>query len=84
MTNKLLSIAKMFVHEVGNKLPHYTFVFPNHRAGLFFQKYLAQHVQQPIFAPQIQTINECFAELSNLLHVNLFFLESFILNFNFL
>ena len=66
MTNKLLSIAKTFVHEVGNKLPHYTFVFPNHRAGLFFQKYLAQHVQQPIFAPQIQTINECFAELSDL------------------
>ena len=66
MPSKLLSIAKIFVHEVGNKLPHYTFVFPNHRAGLFFQKYLAQHIKQPIFAPHIQTINECFADLSEL------------------
>ena len=66
MPNKLLSIAKMFVHKVGSNLPHYTFVFPNHRAGLFFQKYLAQHVEQPIFSPRIQTINECFAELSKL------------------
>lgn len=66
MLSKLKSIAKIFVREVGEDLSRYTFVFPNHRAGLFFRKYLSQYVEQPIFAPRVMSINECFSELSDL------------------
>ena len=66
MRSKLHAIAQIFVREVGDNLQHYTFVFPNHRAGLFFRKYLSQYVQRPMFAPRIMSINECFAELSDL------------------
>ena len=66
MKSKLHAIAETFVREVGDELQRYTFVFPNHRAGLFFRKYIAQYVDKPIFAPRVMTINECFAELSDL------------------
>ena len=66
MRSKLHSIARTFVREVGDDLQRYTFVFPNHRAGLFFRKYLSQYVDKPIFAPRVMSINECFAELTDL------------------
>lgn len=66
MQSKLQTIAETFVREVGNDLSQYTFVFPNHRAGLFFRKYLGLYVSKPMFAPRVMTINECFAELSDL------------------
>ena len=66
MQSKLHAIAQTFVHEVGDDLHRYTFVFPNHRAGLFFRKYLSQYITRPILAPRVMTINECFAELSDL------------------
>ena len=66
MRSKLHAIAQTFVREVGGELQDYTFVFPNHRAGLFFRKYLSQYIEQPLFAPRVMSINECFAELSDL------------------
>ena len=66
MRSKLHTIAQTFVREVGDELQDYTFVFPNHRAGLFFRKYLSQYIEQPLFAPRVMSINECFAELSDL------------------
>ena len=66
MTSHLQYIAQTFARNVGKELPNYTFVFPNHRAGLFFRKYLAQSLSFPIFAPKIQTINECFASLCDI------------------
>ena len=66
MQSKLQTIAETFVREVGNDLSQYTFVFPNHRAGLFFRKYLGLYVSKPMFSPRVMTINECFAELSDL------------------
>lgn len=65
MRSKLHAIARTFVEQVGDDLQSYTFVFPNHRAGLFFRKYLSQYVPKPMFAPRVMTINECFAELSD-------------------
>ena len=67
MSSKLHAIAQTFVRELGDDLQRYTFVFPNHRAGLFFRKYLSQFIEKPMFAPQVMTINECFSELSDLL-----------------
>lgn len=66
MHSYLESIAQVFASKVGIELSQYTFVFPNHRAGLFFRKHLCKALQQPIFAPKIITINECFASLTHL------------------
>ena len=66
MQSKLHAIAQTFVREVGEDLHRYSFVFPNHRAGLFFRKYLSQYITRPIMAPRVMTINECFYELIDL------------------
>ena len=67
MRSKLHAIAQTFVEQVGSDLQRYTFVFPNHRAGVFFRKYLSQYMDKPMFAPRMMSINECFAELPDLL-----------------
>lgn len=40
------------------------FVFPNRRTGLFFQKYLSEVADTPLFSPTILTINDLFIQLS--------------------
>lgn len=64
MNSFLYRIAKVFLehHDVG--IGDYTFVFPNRRAGLFFQRYISQLAGKPIFSPRIMTINECFSTVS--------------------
>lgn len=64
MRGSLDKIADIFVQRDG--LQGYTFVFPNQRAGLFFRKYLSQKIASPIFSPKFMSINQCFAELSDL------------------
>ena len=66
MKSYLKRIAQVFAENVGEHLSGYTFVFPNHRAGLFFRKYLGQSLDHPIFSPEIMTINDCFGSLSEL------------------
>lgn len=66
MSSYLSRLAQTFAREVGSSLPQYTFVFPNHRAGLFFRKYLSQALDKPVFSPEVLTINECFAQLTDL------------------
>lgn len=62
----LHQIAETFYQEYGNELYKHTFVFPNRRAGVFFQKYLAEISEKAIFSPNIITIQELFDSLSNL------------------
>ena len=62
----LQRLAQVFAQNVGNQLSEYTFVFPNRRAGMFFRRYLGKALSQPIFSPEIMTINECFKSLSDL------------------
>lgn len=57
-------IADIFYSRFGNELYKHTFVFPNRRAGVFFQKYLAEIAGKPIFSPTIITIQELFESLS--------------------
>lgn len=66
MSSYLRRLAQIFAQEVGSELYKYTFVFPNHRAGLFFRKYIGESLSCPTFSPEIMTINECFASLSEL------------------
>lgn len=65
MTPFLYRIAKTFYTEYGDSLYMHTFVFPNRRAGLFFQKYLAEISAKPLFSPKIVTINEFIEQLSS-------------------
>lgn len=62
----LESIAKSLYSEYGNQLNRHCLVFPNRRAGLYFLKYLATHIEKPVWAPSIMTINELFRSFSSL------------------
>ncbi|MFZ4724396.1 MAG: PD-(D/E)XK nuclease family protein [Paludibacter sp.] len=61
MNSYLQRVAQAFYSNHDTAISDFTFVFPNRRAGLFFQKYIAEIAQKPIFSPEIITINDCFA-----------------------
>ena len=58
-----LVAADLYKHTEGN-LAHTTVVFPNKRAGLFFNEYLAQESDSPIWSPAYVSISELFRSLS--------------------
>lgn len=60
----LQNVAKAYFSKYGNEISRFTFVFPNRRAGVFFQKYLAEVAKRPIFSPEIVTVSDLFARLS--------------------
>ncbi|MEN9919479.1 MAG: hypothetical protein RL662_1915 [Bacteroidota bacterium] len=62
----LYNVANTYYKQFGSKISQFSFVFPNRRAGLFFQKYLAEIVGKPLFSPEILTIADLFARLSGL------------------
>jgi CRISPR/Cas system-associated exonuclease Cas4 (RecB family) len=66
MNKFLLSVASYLLDKFQNDLSEVTVVFPNRRAGLFFQKYLSQLVDKPLFSPQILTITELVSVFSDL------------------
>lgn len=66
MDKFLKLVAKDLLEKYGNELQHVTLVFPNRRAGVFFQKFLSEFTNQVIWAPQILTINDLMKELSGL------------------
>lgn len=58
-----LVAADLYKHTEGN-LAHTAVVFPNKRAGLFFNEYLAQKSDSPIWSPAYVSISELFRSLS--------------------
>ena len=58
-----LVAADLYKHTEGN-LAHTAVVFPNKRAGLFFNEYLAQESESPIWSPAYVSISELFRSLS--------------------
>ncbi|MDR1201855.1 MAG: PD-(D/E)XK nuclease family protein [Tannerellaceae bacterium] len=60
----LYQIASLFYDTFGADVSRYAFVFPNRRAGLFFQKHLSEISDKPLFSPAIFTINDLFLTLS--------------------
>ena len=64
MDNFLYSIAKLYYEHHAGEISDFTFVFPNRRAGLFFQKYLGEIAGKPLFSPKITTISQVFTDLS--------------------
>lgn len=66
MNSFLYRIATAYYHNHRHDLNTFTFVFPNRRAGLFFQQYLAEITDIPLFSPEITTIDNCFVQASGL------------------
>lgn len=60
----LYQVATLFYQQYGVEIHRLAFVFPNRRAGLFFQKYLSEISERPLFSPSILTINDLFMQLS--------------------
>lgn len=60
----LYQVAALFYQAYGAEIHRLAFVFPNRRAGLFFQKYLSEISERPLFSPSILTINDLFMQLS--------------------
>ena len=60
----LYLIAQTFYKKYGKEIQNIAFVFPNRRAGIFFQKYLAEVAGHPLFSPPIMTINDLFIRLT--------------------
>ena len=58
-----LVAADLYKHTEGN-LAHTAVVFPNKRAGLFFNEYLAQESDSPIWSPAYVSTSELFRSLS--------------------
>ncbi len=65
MNSFLYRVAKSFYTNYESDISSMTFVFPNRRAGLFFQRYLSEIAAKPLFSPDILTINDCFTSASN-------------------
>src|ERR1035437_10006432 len=64
MNSFLYRIAQTYYAQKQSDISNFIFVFPNRRAGLFFQRYIAEVAQKPVFSPEIVTINECFSAAS--------------------
>ena len=62
----LYQVATLFYQQYGAEIHRLAFVFPNRRAGLFFQKYLSEISEIPLFSPSILTINDLFMQLSGM------------------
>jgi hypothetical protein len=54
----LEEIAENLLERFSNDLGDVTIVFPNKRAGLFFNKALSERVKKPLWSPEIQSIEE--------------------------
>ncbi len=64
MNSFLYHIASLFYNEYKGDIRKFTFVFPNRRAGYFFQKYLSELIDQVIFAPEVMAVNDLFYSVS--------------------
>lgn len=62
----LKSVAEDLYNKVGKDLSRTAIVFPNKRAGLFFNQWLAGCTDKPVWTPAYMTISELFRSLSPL------------------
>ncbi len=57
-------VAKDLTEELEGDFTRTTIIFPNKRASLFFNKYLADITEEPIWVPNYMTISDMFSALS--------------------
>ena len=66
METFLKQVAIDLYKKTGGDLSHTAVVFPNKRAALFFNEYLAQEAGHPIWSPAYVSISELFRQCSSL------------------
>ncbi len=66
METFLQMVARDLQHKTQGDLSHTAIVFPNKRAGLFFNEYLASQADRPLWSPAYVTISDLFRQLSSL------------------
>ena len=64
MQTFLQLVAQDLYQKIGNDLSRVAIVFPNKRASLFFNEYLAMQSDRPIWSPAYVRISELFRQLS--------------------
>lgn len=64
MQTFLQRVAHDLYAKIGNNLSHTVLVFPNKRANLFFNEYLAGESDRPIWSPAAMSISDLFQKLS--------------------
>lgn len=64
MQTFLQLVAHDLYTKIGNDLSRTVLVFPNKRAHLFFNEYLAGESEQPIWSPAAMSISDLFQKLS--------------------
>jgi CRISPR/Cas system-associated exonuclease Cas4 (RecB family) len=58
--------ARFLSKKYNNKFESVKLIFPNNRSILYFNKFLAEFTDKPIWAPECITINKLFSEKTNL------------------
>ncbi len=66
MESFLTSVAKDLYDKFGKDMHEVCVVFPNRRAGIFFNKILAEFLNKPVWGPNITTITDLMHDLGNL------------------
>lgn len=66
METFLQLVAQDLYTKIGNDLSRTAIVFPNKRASLFFNEYLAAQSDRPLWSPAYVSISELFRQLSPL------------------
>ncbi len=66
MEQFLKTIAHSVYQSHHQHLDELCLLFPNKRAGLFFNKYLAELIEKPVFTPVYYTISEFFQRFTDL------------------
>jgi len=66
----LREIAEELYLLHGERMEELCLVFPNRRAGLFFNKYLGECLKQPVWSPSIYTIQDLMAGISDLAYAD--------------
>ena len=64
MESFLKQVTFSLLEKHGDNIAQITIVFPNRRAGIFFTNYLNSLVTKPMISPEIITISELFASVS--------------------
>ena len=60
METFLQLVARDLYAKIGNDLSRTAIVFPNKRASLFFNEYLAAETDRPLWSPAYVSISELF------------------------
>ncbi|GAE23672.1 hypothetical protein JCM10003_3482 [Bacteroides pyogenes JCM 10003] len=64
MQTFLQLVAHDLYTKTGNDMSRVALVFPNKRAGLFFNEYLAEESEQPVWSPATMSISDLFQSQS--------------------